>query len=118
MSGTLYVSACHKVTLEQCFRHLRQLNLCQEGDSTHFGQKLEAWNIPRILDHLTKTSGFIKRQNDIEEYNRTNMYRKRGLSLVPCTYGLSFLSKYKNQAGALVHIYKDGSVLLSHGGIF
>ncbi|CAF3610866.1 unnamed protein product [Rotaria sp. Silwood1] len=96
---------------------VRRLNLYQEGDLTHFGQALEHWHVPRILDELTQSSNFIWRQQTVDEFNRLNTYRKRGLSILPTKLGISFMAKYLNQAGALVHIYKDGSVLVTHGGV-
>ncbi|CAF5063769.1 unnamed protein product, partial [Rotaria sp. Silwood1] len=89
---------------------IRCLNLFKEGDVTHYGQILELWNVPRILDELTKSSDFIQRQINVKEFNRKNMYRKRGISMIPVKFGIGFTVQYLNQAGALVHIYKDGSV--------
>ena len=96
---------------------IRRSNLFQEGDRTHHGQILEQWNIPRILDELLVTSDFIQRQNQVKEFNVTNLYRKRGISLIPAKFGLGFTVQFLNQAGALVHIYRDGSVLIQHGGV-
>lgn len=96
---------------------IRCLNLFKEGDTTHYGQVLELWNVPRILDEITKSSDFIQRQTNVKEFNQQNKYRKRGISLIPNKFGIGFTVQYLNQAGALVHIYKDGSVLVSHGGV-
>lgn len=49
--------------------------------------------------------------------NRENRYKKKGLAIVPTKFGISFSIIFLNQAGALVHIYTDGSVLISHGGV-
>ena len=88
----------------------------KEGDITHFGQALERWNIPRLMDEILKSSDFSQRQKNIEEFNQLNTYRKRGITILPTKFGIAFTAKFLNQAGALVHIYKDGSVLISHGG--
>jgi xanthine dehydrogenase/oxidase len=96
---------------------IRRLNLYKEGDLTHYGQRLEQWNVPRLLDELVKSSDFIQRQKSVEEFNRANNYRKRGLAIVPNKFSIGFEVPFLNQAGALVLIYKDGSVVLSHGGI-
>lgn len=96
---------------------IRQLNLFKEGDTTHYGQVLENWNVPRILDELIKSSDFHKRQKQVQEFNRNSKHRKRGISLVPAKFGIGFIVTFVNQAGALVHIYKDGSVVVSHGGV-
>ncbi len=97
---------------------VRRLNLYKEGDLTHFGQRLEQWNVPQLLDQLVKSSDFMQRQKSVEEFNHANTYRKRGLTILPSKFGIGFPVRYLNQGGALVHIYKDGSVLLTHGGLF
>jgi xanthine dehydrogenase/oxidase len=51
-----------------------------------------------------------------DEYNATHRYRKRGVAVVPTKFGISFTALFMNQAGALINIYHDGSVLLTHGG--
>ncbi|UJR10272.1 hypothetical protein I4U23_014479 [Adineta vaga] len=96
---------------------IRCLNLFQEGDMTHYGQVLQSWNIPRILNQLCISSDFDQRQSITEEFNHQNIYRKRGISILPVKFGIGFTNKFLNQAGALVHIYKDGTVLLTHSGI-
>ncbi|CAF4000431.1 unnamed protein product [Rotaria sordida] len=96
---------------------IRHLNLFKEGELTHYGQALEHWNVPRILEELSRSSDFFQRQIHVNEFNRTNIYRKRGLCMIPAKYGIGFPVQFLNQAGALVLIYKDGSVLLSHGGV-
>ena len=57
-----------------------------------------------------------ERRKEIENFNRVNRYKKRGMALIPTKFGIAFTALFLNQAGALVHIYKDGSVLLTHGG--
>ncbi|CAF4473070.1 unnamed protein product [Rotaria sp. Silwood2] len=96
---------------------IRRINLFKEGDTTHYGQVLEQWNVPRILDELNKSSDFIQRQNNVEEFNQKNMYRKRGISMMPVKFGIGAPNEFYDQAGALVHVYKDGSVVISHGGV-
>jgi xanthine dehydrogenase/oxidase len=96
---------------------IRRLNLYKEGDLTHYGQRLEQWNVPRLLDELVISSDFVQRQKSVEAFNRANNYRKRGLSIVPNKFIIGFAVPFLNQAGALVLIYKDGSVVVNHGGI-
>jgi xanthine dehydrogenase/oxidase len=96
---------------------IRRLNLYKEGDLTHYGQRLEQWNVPRLLDELVISSDFVQRQKSVEAFNRANNYRKRGLSIVPNKFTIGFAAPFLNQAGALVLIYKDGSVVVNHGGI-
>ena len=95
---------------------IRQLNMYKEGDATHFGQKLERWHIPRMTDELLRSSQFSERQKAVEQFNGENIFRKRGICFLPTKFGIAFTAKFLNQAGALVHVYKDGSVLVSHGG--
>jgi xanthine dehydrogenase/oxidase len=62
----------------------------------------------------------IKRYKLLKFYNefyRQNRFKKRGLAIVPTKFGIAFTTTFLNQAGALVHIYTDGSVLISHSGI-
>lgn len=95
---------------------IRRLNMYKEGDVTHFGQALERWHIPRMTDEILQSSQFIERQKTVEQFNQENIYRKRGICFLPTKFGIAFTAKFLNQAGALVHVYKDGSVLVSHGG--
>ncbi|CAF1623452.1 unnamed protein product [Rotaria magnacalcarata] len=95
---------------------IRRLNMYKEGDITHFGQPLERWHIPRLMDELTKSSDYVQRQKSIEDFNKLHTYRKRGICMMPTKFGIAFTAKFLNQAGALVLVYKDGSVLISHGG--
>lgn len=52
----------------------------------------------------------------IDKFNREHRWRKRGIAMVPTKFGIAFTALFLNQAGALIHIYSDGSILLSHGG--
>ena len=58
-----------------------------------------------------------ERRARISKFNAASKWKKRGLALVPTMFGIAFGLKFMNQGGALVHIYRDGSVLVSHGGI-
>lgn len=95
---------------------IRRLNLYKEGEQTHFGQALENWHIPRMLDQIVESSQYYERQLHIQKFNDANNFRKRGICVLPTKFGIAFTAKFLNQAGALVHVYKDGSVLVSHGG--
>uniref|UniRef100_H2YPI7 Xanthine dehydrogenase/oxidase n=1 Tax=Ciona savignyi TaxID=51511 RepID=H2YPI7_CIOSA len=95
---------------------VREINMYKEGDSTYYGQVLESFNLPRCWQECYQKSNFNERKEKIEEYNSKNRWRKRGISCIPTKYGISFTEFFLNQAGALVQVYKDGSVLLTHGG--
>mmetsp|Transcript_3556 Transcript_3556/g.4461 ORF Transcript_3556/g.4461 Transcript_3556/m.4461 type:complete len:1478 (+) Transcript_3556:68-4501(+) len=94
----------------------RRNNLYKEGETTHFDQPLVNWNIPRCIDEVFESADVATRLKDIATFNTENRFRKRGLSLVPTKFGISFTAKFMNQGGALVHVHIDGSVLVTHGG--
>jgi xanthine dehydrogenase/oxidase len=95
---------------------VRQMNLYQEGDSTHYNQLLDQFQVPRLWNELYLQSQYEQRRVEISEYNAKNRWRKRGLAIIPTKFGIAFGLAFLNQAGALVHVYTDGSVLLTHGG--
>ncbi|KAJ1916407.1 hypothetical protein H4219_003809 [Mycoemilia scoparia] len=95
---------------------LRQRNFYKEGQNTPFHQPVLDWHIPNMWDQIMKSSDFVERKKAIDEFNAKSRYRKRGISILPTKFGISFGAKFMNQAGALVHIYQDGSILVSHGG--
>lgn len=97
-------------------RQVRELNFYQEGDVTHFNQELASCHIQRVWDELVEKSHYEERRQRIETFNRDNRWKKRGIALTPTKFGISFTATCLNQAGALVHVYTDGSVLLTHGG--
>ncbi|CAG8727867.1 20234_t:CDS:10, partial [Dentiscutata erythropus] len=96
---------------------LREKNLYVEGQKTPYNQTLENWYLPSVYQQVKETSEFEKRRKEIAEFNSNNKWRKRGLALIPANFGVTFPVLHLNQAGALVHIYTDGSVLISHGGV-
>ncbi|KAI8902934.1 molybdopterin binding aldehyde oxidase/xanthine dehydrogenase [Globomyces pollinis-pini] len=95
---------------------IRKLNLYEDGEVTHFDMPIENVFLRRCWDELEKSSDFINRRNAVKEYNRVNKYRKRGITLMPTKFGLAFTARFLNQAAAMVHVYTDGSVRISHGG--
>ncbi|EGX47998.1 hypothetical protein AOL_s00081g325 [Orbilia oligospora ATCC 24927] len=95
---------------------LREINFYQEGDETHFNQPLEDYHIPMMVDQVKQESNYEARREAIEKFNAEHKWRKKGLALVPTKFGISFTALFLNQAGALVHIYHDGSILVAHGG--
>jgi len=69
-----------------------------------------------MYGQVQEESRYWERKLAVEQFNKENKWRKRGLALIPTKFGISFTALWLNQAGALVHIYHDGSVLLAHGG--
>ncbi|XP_033323472.2 xanthine dehydrogenase rosy isoform X2 [Megalopta genalis] len=96
---------------------ISELNLYREGDSTHYNQKLINCTLRRCWEECLLSSNYTERLANIQQYNRLNRYKKRGLAVVPTKFGISFTVLFLNQSGALVHVYTDGSVLISHGGV-
>ena len=84
---------------------------------THYGMKIEDNVINEIFNKLIKKSNYKKRYSKIKKFNLKNKYKKKGIAITPIKFGISFTTIHLNQAGALVHIYTDGSVHLNHGGI-
>jgi xanthine dehydrogenase/oxidase len=90
-----------------------------EGEVTHYGMKLSACNVRACWDRATNAlaGGMERRGESVAAFNARNRWRKRGLAAMPTHFGISFTTKFLNQAGALVHIYTDGTVLVTHGGV-
>jgi xanthine dehydrogenase large subunit len=83
---------------------------------THFGQLIENNRLFQLWDALIVSSDYNKRRTEINGFNQKHFYIKRGIALTPVKFGISFTTAFLNQAGALVNIYKDGTVLVNHGG--
>uniref|UniRef100_A0A673BRV7 xanthine dehydrogenase n=1 Tax=Sphaeramia orbicularis TaxID=375764 RepID=A0A673BRV7_9TELE len=80
------------------------------------GPVLDQFTLDRCWDECLRRSDYKQRRAAAHLYNRQNRWTKRGLAVVPTKFGISFTAVFLNQAGALVHIYTDGSVLVTHGG--
>lgn len=85
-------------------------------DVTPYHQAVEDNIIARIVDELEASAGYAARRAAIDAFNRASPVVKKGLALSPVKFGISFTNTMYNQAGALVHVYTDGSVHLNHGG--
>lgn len=83
---------------------------------TQYGQVVDDNIAPEIVAKLERDSDYVARRAEIEAFNINSDVLKRGIALTPVKFGISFTSTILNQAGALVHVYKDGSVHLNHGG--
>ncbi|KAL2731325.1 xanthine dehydrogenase [Vespula squamosa] len=94
-----------------------ELNMYKEGDLTHYNQPLLRCTLDRCWKECLSSAHYNERIVAVEEFNKHHRYKKKGLAVVPVKFGISFTTLFLNQAGALVHIYTDGSVLISHGGI-
>ena len=87
-----------------------------ERDVTQYGQVVEDNILGMIADKLEANADYRARRAAIHEFNASSAILKRGIALTPVKFGISFTATHLNQAGALVHVYKDGSVHLNHGG--
>ncbi|HTV96295.1 MAG TPA: xanthine dehydrogenase molybdopterin binding subunit [Steroidobacteraceae bacterium] len=97
---------------------VRRANLygIAERNVTHYGQAVEGNRLPEILDRLERSSEYGRRRGEIRRWNAAERFVKRGLALTPVKFGIAFTSTLFNQAGALLQVYADGTVLLNHGG--
>ncbi|MDB1124070.1 xanthine dehydrogenase molybdopterin binding subunit [Vibrio algarum] len=97
---------------------LRLKNLYREGKATtHYGMPVEQYEeLKEVITQLETRSDYRKRREEIKKWNDTSPVLKKGLALTPVKFGISFTALHLNQAGALIHIYTDGSVQVSHGG--
>jgi xanthine dehydrogenase, molybdopterin binding subunit len=86
------------------------------GKLTPYGQEVEDFILHGMTEELLKTSDYAARKKAIVKWNAENPIIKKGLGVSPVKFGISFTLTHLNQAGALVHIYNDGSIHLNHGG--
>jgi len=87
-----------------------------ERNTTQYGMEVEHFVLDEIISQLETSSQYWQRREQISAFNQTNPIIKKGLALTPVKFGISFTAKHLNQAGALVHIYTDGSIQVNHGG--
>jgi len=87
-----------------------------ERNVTPYGQVVDDNIVAELVAELEGTSGYRARRDEIAAFNASSEVLKRGLALTPVKFGISFNLVHLNQAGALVHVYGDGSVLVNHGG--
>ncbi|WP_317931472.1 xanthine dehydrogenase molybdopterin binding subunit [Halioxenophilus sp. WMMB6] len=96
---------------------VRKLNLYRPGaDTTHYGQTIDQLVLAEIIGSLEQSADYWQRREAINGFNSSNTYLKKGLALTPVKFGISFTSTHLNQGSALVHVYTDGTILVTHGG--
>ncbi|MEZ0223728.1 MAG: xanthine dehydrogenase molybdopterin binding subunit [Alphaproteobacteria bacterium] len=101
---------------------IRKINLydakgkLKDRCTTHYGMTVEDNIIGDIFSTLEKTGDYAKRVQDVKKFNAGSKVLKKGIALTPVKFGISFTLTMLNQAGALMHVYKDGTVQLNHGG--
>uniref|UniRef100_A0A673L3J5 Aldehyde oxidase 3-like n=1 Tax=Sinocyclocheilus rhinocerous TaxID=307959 RepID=A0A673L3J5_9TELE len=96
---------------------VRDINMYKDEKCyTHHKQLFSARDMVRCWNECLEKSDYTHRCLSIEQFNAHNHWKKRGISIVPLKFGIGFSKGFYNQVAALVNIYKDGSVLISHGG--
>lgn len=96
---------------------VRKRNLYARGrDVTPYGQKVRDNIALEVVEQLERSSQYRARRKQVAAFNKANRLLKKGLALTPVKFGISFTLLHLNQAGALVHVYTDGSVQVNHGG--
>jgi xanthine dehydrogenase/oxidase len=117
----LFIAECY---MEEVADHLgipilkfKEINMYKPGEVTHFNQELKDFYVPLMWKQVQEESDYARRAQECIEFNASHRWNKRGMALIPTKFGISFTALFLNQAGALVHIYHDGSVLLAHGGV-
>ena len=117
--------AAMETIIDRIARHLKKDALdvrrtnfygIETNDITHYGQKIENNRLFVLYDQLMNSSDYYKRRSEVNEFNSKHEFIKKGLACTPVKFGISFTTTYLNQAGALVHIYTDGRILVNHGG--
>ncbi len=102
-------------TVKKDIIDIQKLNFYKENDYSPCGQHLTEIASFMLEEKIRKD--YDERVNRIKEFNHKNKYKKRGLGIVFIKYGIGFTATFLNQANALVYVYQDGSVSVSHGGI-
>ena len=85
-------------------------------DRTPYNMRVEDNILPEIINDLERTSDYWHRRKELADFNASSPVLKKGIALTPVKFGISFTLIHLNQAGALVHVYRDGSISLNHGG--
>lgn len=97
---------------------IRKLNLYDKDsrNTTQYGMQVEHNLLADLIDKLEASCDYQLRRKQIAQFNKNSLIIKKGLALTPVKFGISFTAKHLNQAGALLHIYTDGSMQINHGG--
>ena len=95
---------------------IRKLNLYENGQLTPYHQEVEDQILPRIFTELEASADYHARRQAVLDWNARGGTIRKGIALTPVKFGISFTATWYNQAGALIHIYSDGSIHLNHGG--
>ncbi len=117
--------ACMETIIDRIARYLKKdaaeirfknFYKISDRNTTPYGQLVEQNRLYLLWDQFYESSEYSIRRKAINEFNNKNEFYKKGLALTPVKFGISFTTSFLNQAGALVNVYKDGTVLVNHGG--
>ncbi|RWR75998.1 xanthine dehydrogenase 1 isoform X1 [Cinnamomum micranthum f. kanehirae] len=103
--------------LKKSPEEIREINFQSDGSLLHYGHRLQYCTLKQVWNELKASCDFSKAREAADQFNLHNRWKKRGVAMVPTKFGISFTTKFMNQAGALVHVYTDGTVLVTHGGV-
>ncbi len=96
---------------------VRERNFIRATEKTHYNQVMdETVIVADMFSKLRRDSEFDQRRKAVDQFNKENRDKKRGLCLMPTVFGLSFTAKFLNQAGSLINVYTDGSVQINQSG--
>ena len=96
---------------------IQEINLLKEGNEFPYGQKVENVNIGKCFHELMNHVNIIELEKDIACFNASDSFYKKGMAIQPITFGISFTNTPMNHSRVLVHIYQDGSIGISSGGV-
>ncbi|XP_006889202.1 PREDICTED: aldehyde oxidase-like [Elephantulus edwardii] len=117
--GTLVTESCITAVAAKCGlppEKIREKNMYKTVDKTIYKQAFSPENLIRCWNECLVQSSFHSRRLQVEEFNKKNYWKKKGIAIVPMKFSVGFAATSYHQAAALVHIYTDGSVLVTHGG--
>ncbi|KAJ7345476.1 hypothetical protein JRQ81_001426 [Phrynocephalus forsythii] len=96
---------------------VREINMYKGNERTPYKQEINSENLLRCWNECMEKSSYRARREAIEEFNRKNYWKKKGIAIIPLKFPVGFGARALGQAAALIHLYIDGSVLLTYGGI-
>ncbi|XP_039700297.1 aldehyde oxidase 2 isoform X2 [Pteropus medius] len=117
--GTLVTESCITAVAAKCGllpEKIREKNMYKTVDKTIYKQAFNPETLIRCWNECLDKSAFHSRRIQVEEFNKKNYWKKKGIAIIPMKFSVGFAATSYHQAAALVHIYTDGSVLVTHGG--
>lgn len=96
---------------------IRRQNMFHTNDVSIVNSLINDWYLPEMFDETLEKFEYARKRAEIDEFNARNVWKKRGMAIVPSRYAIGFSFKHMNQGAALCHVYTDGSVLVHTGGI-